>query len=72
MGRTLDKFGRQSSLEKDLCGQTIWYTKKIFVARPYGTRKRGRPRLRWIDCLEKDLKTSNIINWKSQAKNRVA
>ncbi|GFW44616.1 endonuclease-reverse transcriptase [Trichonephila clavipes] len=45
---------------------------KIFVARPYGTRKRGRPRLWWIDCLEKDLETINVRNWKRQAKNKTA
>ncbi|GFU01319.1 hypothetical protein TNCV_3538371 [Trichonephila clavipes] len=31
-------------------------TKKVFVVRPYDIRKRGRPRLRRINCLEKDLK----------------
>ncbi|GFU22502.1 hypothetical protein TNCV_1304131 [Trichonephila clavipes] len=34
----------------------------MFVARPYGTRKRGEPKLRWIDCLEKDLKTINSLS----------
>ncbi|GFS85555.1 hypothetical protein TNCV_2794011 [Trichonephila clavipes] len=60
MGRTPDKIERQSS------------HKKIFVAGPYGARKRRRPRLRRFDCLEKDLKTANIRNWKSQAKNKTA
>ncbi|GFW46458.1 uncharacterized protein TNCV_4811461 [Trichonephila clavipes] len=30
-------------------------TKKVFNAKPIGTRGKGRPNLRWIDCLEKDL-----------------
>ncbi|GFW69065.1 uncharacterized protein TNCV_2919631 [Trichonephila clavipes] len=30
-------------------------TKKVFNARPFGTRRKGRPNLRWIDGLEKDL-----------------
>ncbi|GFR22280.1 hypothetical protein TNCT_283001 [Trichonephila clavata] len=47
-------------------------TKKIFMARPYDILKRGRPRLRAIDYLEKDLKTINARNWKSQIKNWTA
>ncbi|GFV47101.1 hypothetical protein TNCV_197961 [Trichonephila clavipes] len=46
---------------------TVESRKKIFVARPYGTRKRERPRLR---CLGKDLKTIKVRSWKSQVKNR--
>ncbi|GFX59530.1 uncharacterized protein TNCV_2034581 [Trichonephila clavipes] len=30
-------------------------TKKVFSAQPIGTRRKGRPNLRWIDGLEKDL-----------------
>ncbi|GFX19128.1 hypothetical protein TNCV_3012721 [Trichonephila clavipes] len=30
-------------------------TKKVFNAQPIGTRRKGRPNLRWIDSLEKDL-----------------
>ncbi|GFT77222.1 hypothetical protein TNCV_4239381 [Trichonephila clavipes] len=29
-------------------------------------------RLWWIDCLEKELKTINVRNWKSRTKNRTA
>ncbi|GFT30306.1 hypothetical protein TNCV_2376111 [Trichonephila clavipes] len=28
-------------------------TKKVFNAQPIGTRRKGRPNLRWIDGLEK-------------------
>ncbi|GFV30277.1 hypothetical protein TNCV_97521 [Trichonephila clavipes] len=28
MGRTPDKTGRQSSYNKNLCGQSMWYSKK--------------------------------------------
>ncbi|GFV19163.1 uncharacterized protein TNCV_3223811 [Trichonephila clavipes] len=30
-------------------------TKKVFNAQPIGTRRKGRPNLKWIDGLEKDL-----------------
>ncbi|GFV73318.1 hypothetical protein TNCV_3562711 [Trichonephila clavipes] len=42
----------------------------MYVDKPYGTRKRGSAKLRWIDCLEKDLNTINVRNWKSQENNR--
>ncbi|GFU09082.1 putative endonuclease-reverse transcriptase [Trichonephila clavipes] len=34
---------------------------KIFLAKSMGNRPRGRPSLRWIDCVEKD---SNILKAK--------
>ncbi|GFW12555.1 uncharacterized protein TNCV_818071 [Trichonephila clavipes] len=30
-------------------------TRKVFIAQPIGTRRKGRPNFRWIDGLEKDL-----------------
>ena len=47
-------------------------TKKIFLAKPITTRVRGRPKLRWIDCIEKDFEILKVNNWKSTAKNRAA
>ncbi|GFW47303.1 hypothetical protein TNCV_2647911 [Trichonephila clavipes] len=60
MGRTRN-VGQQSSHKiKD----------HMYIDKPYGTRKRGSARLRWINCLKKDLKTISVRNWKSQVKNR--
>jgi hypothetical protein len=45
-------------------------TKKLMLGKPDGTRRRGRPKLRWIDWLEKDLHNISIINWKNIALDR--
>ncbi|GFV48136.1 uncharacterized protein TNCV_3554151 [Trichonephila clavipes] len=37
--------------------------KKVFNAQTIGTRKKGRPNLRWIDGLEKDLLVLRNRNW---------
>ena len=34
--------------------------KKINFSQPEGSRKKGRPRLRWIDSVLKDLKTLEV------------
>ena len=33
-------------------------------------RRRGRPRKRWIDDLESDLRSLGIRNWKAKARNK--
>jgi hypothetical protein len=45
-------------------------TKKLMLGKPDGTRRRGRPELRWIDGLEKDLHNISIRNWKNIALDR--
>jgi hypothetical protein len=44
-------------------------TNKLMLGKPDDTRRRGRPKLRWIDGLEKDLHIS-IRNWKNIALDR--
>jgi hypothetical protein len=45
-------------------------TKKLMLGKPDGTRRNGRPKLRWIDGLEKDLHNISIRNLKNIALDR--
>ena len=35
-------------------------TKRIFLVKPIGVRRRGTPRLRWMDCLQNDFVSINV------------
>ena len=37
---------------------------------PYKTRPAGRPRLRWKDRIEEDLKRMKIIGWRAKVEDR--
>jgi hypothetical protein len=44
--------------------------KKIFSTKPDGVRRVGRPRLRWEDGVDQDMRTLEVKNWKKVALNR--
>jgi hypothetical protein len=44
--------------------------KKVFLGKPDGRRKAGRPKLRWLDCIENDLKSMVVKRWKMKAEDR--
>ncbi|PSN39378.1 hypothetical protein C0J52_26132 [Blattella germanica] len=44
--------------------------KKIFEGKFEGGRDIGRPRLRWADCVERDLCSLCVRNWRRKAENR--
>ena len=44
--------------------------KKIFNTRPDGVRRVGRPKLRWEDRVDKDMRTLDVKNWKKVALDR--
>ena len=50
--------------------EKIRTTRKITEWTPYKTRPVGRPRLRWMDQVEEDLKRMKIIGWGVKAEDR--
>ena len=44
--------------------------KKIFEGKLEGRRRRGRPRLRWINDVEDDLRKLGVKRWRTKVLNR--
>lgn len=44
--------------------------KKVMNSQIIGVRKRERPRKRWLQDVEEDLKKLNVRGWKEKAKDR--
>ena len=44
--------------------------KKFPLLGPEGSRRAGRPKLRWLDGVEKDLRTLGIRDWRRRALDR--
>jgi hypothetical protein len=40
------------------------------LRKPDGRRKAGRPQLRWLDCIENDLKSMGVKRWRKEAEGR--
>ena len=45
-------------------------TRKRTEWTPYKTRPAGRPRLRWMDQVEEELKRMEIIGWRAKVEDR--
>jgi hypothetical protein len=43
--------------------------KKVFLEKADGRRKAGRPNLRWLDCIENDLKLMGVKIWRKKAED---
>jgi hypothetical protein len=44
--------------------------KKVFVSKPKGRRDVGRPKLRWLDDVEHDIKALGMRRWRIKAQDR--
>jgi hypothetical protein len=44
--------------------------KKLYMSKPEGRRSVGRPKMRWLDDVEEDLRKMRISGWKGKARSR--
>jgi len=43
---------------------------KKMYGKLYATRRRGRPKMRWLDDVSKDLRKMGINEWRDRARDR--
>jgi hypothetical protein len=48
-------------------GENEGIIKRLMIVKPEGKRKRGRPKMRWMDGVEKDLRKLDVVNWRAKA-----
>jgi hypothetical protein len=44
--------------------------KRMLKGRPYSKRRKGRPRMRWLDDVENGLKKMKVKGWIEKMRNR--
>jgi hypothetical protein len=44
--------------------------KRLMIVQPEGKRKKSRPRVRWIDGVEKDMRNLGVVNWRAKSQER--
>jgi len=45
-------------------------SKKMLCGKLYATRRRGRPKMRWLDDVSTDLRKMGINKWRDRARDR--
>jgi hypothetical protein len=43
---------------------------KLYMSKPEGRRSVGRPKMRWLDDVEEDLRKMRISGWREKARRR--
>jgi hypothetical protein len=46
--------------------------KEMLYGKLYATKRRGRPRMRWLDDVFMDLRKMGVSRWRDRARNREA
>jgi hypothetical protein len=46
--------------------------KKMLYGKLYATRRRGRPKMRWLDDVSVDLRKMGVSGWRDRVRNREA
>jgi hypothetical protein len=44
--------------------------RNILKDKMHGTKRKGRPRKRWIDDVEQDLRAMGVRGWRTRARDR--
>jgi hypothetical protein len=44
--------------------------KRMLKGRLYSKRRKGRPRMRWLDDIDSDLKKMEVKRWKEKMRDR--
>jgi len=47
-------------------------SKKMLYGKLYATRRRGRPKMSWLDDMSTDLRMMEINEWRNRARDREA
>ena len=63
-GQSISWLGHLERIEEDRI------PKKIFTQEPDGTRRRGRPRKRWKEEVERDLQVLGVRRWRELVADR--
>lgn len=69
-GRYHDVYKERLSPQDRWCEKQDRLPKRHFYDRPSGARRKGRPRLRWLDDLQDDLALMGVRRWRMKAKER--